>query len=105
MVIANQVTVKTEDESADEVKGLLNEIALYAKTLKGCLKYEFYQLDNERTSFIIMEIWKSKKALKKFEDELATLELHSKVEAMIESRTVIPLRLTQCLTKQTYWTE
>ena len=105
MVIANQITIISQPGSAKELRTLLNELAAYAISLKGCHKFELYQIEEERHRFIIIEIWKSGRAHHRYLDDPLVKALRAKTAPLIAEESTTALKLTRCLTKQQYWKE
>ena len=105
MVIANRITITTAPEDAKTLRALLNELTAYAATLKGCHKFELYQREEARERFLIIEIWKSGKAHRKYLEDETVKALREKIAPLIENEEKTALKLTQCLTKQRYWTD
>lgn len=99
MTIANQIIIEAIDGKAKALKPLLNALVEMTLLEKGCLKYELYQLDEDRDVFFIIEIWKSEK---RYNDHLASdafKALEAEMKELIEIQVSNPLKLTQCLTE------
>ncbi len=99
MVIANQIIIEAADSKAQVLKPLLNTLVEATLLEKGCLKYELYQLNEDREVFFIIEIWKSEKSYKAHLDNEHFQELCSAMREQIVTKVSNSLKLTQCFTK------
>ena len=57
MVIAQQLTFRANAGKESELRTILNDMVVRTSDEKGCLKYELYQLEEDRASFFLIEIW------------------------------------------------
>ena len=99
MTIANQVIIEAVEGKEKALKSLLNALVEAALLEKGCQKYELYQLDEDRTIFFIIEIWKSEKRYNTHLESEAFRSLCAEMDELIDVKVSNPLKLTQCLTK------
>lgn len=103
MVIANQIMLVANTGDEKQLRMLMNELVDHALKSKGCHKYELYQFENTREHFMIVEIFKSAKAHKKYLENETVKSVWKKAEPLIVSRNISALKLTQCLSTQRYW--
>lgn len=99
MTIANQVIIEAIKGKEKALKPILNALVEATLLEKGCQKYELYQIDEDRTIFFIIEIWKSEK---RYNDHLESEKfkaISADMEELVEVKVSNPLKLTQCLTK------
>jgi quinol monooxygenase YgiN len=99
MVIANRISIESRPGKAKELRSTLNELATCAPTLKGCLKFELYQIEEERERFMIVEIWKSGKAHTAAYENETFRDIREKAAPLIAEETSEALKLTRCLTE------
>ncbi|MEA3374190.1 MAG: antibiotic biosynthesis monooxygenase [Campylobacterota bacterium] len=105
MVIAQQLKFKAKAGKEAELRTLLNEMVAQVSALQECLKYELYQYEEERVSFVLIEIWKSKSKYLKYQQSESAQQFKSAMADLIVQDDITPLKLTQCLTQQNYWSE
>ena len=103
MVIANQIMLTANKGNEKQLRMLLNELVGHALKLNGCHKYELYQFENAREQFMIVEIFKSVKAHKKYLKDETVMAVWKKAEPLAASKSISELKLTQCLSRQRYW--
>jgi len=99
MTVANQIIIKAIEGKEKVLKEVLNELVASTLLEKGCQKYELYQLFDARSSFFILEIWKSEKRYNTYLKSKHYLEQMESIKPLIETETIHALKLTQCLTK------
>lgn len=99
MVVANQISIVAAEGRESELKEHLNTMVQSALGEKGCLKYELYQIEQERHLFFIIEIWKNNKAWLAHEASPSYLAFLSEASGCIQSRESRALKLTQCRSK------
>jgi len=105
MVIAQQLTFRAKAGKESELRTILNDMVAQTSGEKGCLKYELYQLEEDRVSFFLIEIWKSKAKYRKHIESEQTKRFEADLAGLIDHQAPTALKLTQCLTKQNYWNE
>jgi len=99
MTVANQVIIEAIEGKEKTLKPLLNTLVEATLLEKGCQKYELYQLDEDRTIFFIIEIWKSEKRYNTHLENETFVSLCAEMDKFIDVKVSNPLKLTQCLTK------
>jgi|GEM_PF-1596820 quinol monooxygenase YgiN len=99
MTVANQITIEAVEGEEQALKNYLNDLCASALLEKGCQKFELYQYFEERTSFFIIEIWKSEKRYNLYLESSDHLEQMQRITPLVKSKTIHALKLTQCLTK------
>ncbi|MEN8146272.1 MAG: antibiotic biosynthesis monooxygenase [Campylobacterota bacterium] len=99
MTVANRVIIEAVEGKEKTLKPLLNALVEAALLEKGCQKYELYQLDEDRTIFFIIEIWKSEKRFNAHLENETFISLSAEMDELIDVKVSNPLKLTQCLTK------
>ncbi len=100
MLICNQLIYTISSLHVKKFKTEFQNIVHLAQAFKGCNKYDFFQFDENREEFLIIEIFKSEKSEKKFKLSQEYINSFNEIKGMIESISTHPLRLTTCLTKQ-----
>ena len=105
MIIAQQLTFRAKKGKEVELRTILNDMVAKTSTEKGCLKYELYQLEEDRGSFFLIEIWKSKAKYLKYKSSEKSRQFKTEIADLIDHQDSTALKLTQCLTKQNYWSE
>ena len=105
MVIAQQLTIRANAGKESELRSILNDMVAQTSNEKGCLKYELYQLEEDRASFFLIEIWKSKARYRKHKESEQMQQFETDILGLIDHQSTVELKLTQCLTKQNYWSE
>ncbi len=105
MIIAQQLTFRAKKGKEVELRSILNDMVAKTSAEKGCLKYELYQLEEDRASFFLIEIWKSKAKYLKYKSGEKALYFDSVIADLLDRQDATQLKLTQCLTKQKYWSE
>jgi len=103
VVVANQITLTANTGDEKQLRMLLNELVDHALKSKGCHKYELYQFEDERDRFMIVEIFKSIKAQKKFTEDETVVSIRESIYPLLASEGTSALKLTRCLSKQQYW--
>jgi len=103
MLICNHINYTVLPLHVKEFKTQFQDIVNLAQSHKGCHKFDFFQYDESREKFMLVEIFKSEKNEKKFKESKSYQELLEKIAPLIESHQSKALRLTTCLTKQSYW--
>jgi len=97
MTVANQIIINAKADEEKTVKSFLNGLVAKALLEKGCQKFELYQGDEDRSYFVIIEIWKSEKRYAMYKESAMYQELQA--HKSISKQTTLGLRLPQCLTK------
>ena len=99
MASALQVVIESKKEKESELKELLNTFVEISLENSACQKCELYQLDENRESFFIIQIWKNEKKRASFLESLECKNLYKEIENLSFSISSNALKLPQCLTK------
>ncbi len=105
MVMAQQLTFSAIEGREVELRSMLNDMVVQVSAEKGCLKYELYQMQEQRVSFFLVEIWKSKSRYRKHKESEMMQHFKDAMAPLLLSQNTSALKLTQCLTQQNYWSE
>lgn len=105
MVMAQQLVFRASEGKEVELRDILNDMVAQVSGAKGCLKYELYQMQEQRVSFFLVEIWKSKSRYRKHKESEVMKSFEDAMAPLLLTQNTSALKLTQCLTKQNYWSE
>jgi len=99
MTIAKRLDYSAVETKERELKEALNNLVAQTLLVKGCQKCEMYQLNEERSHFFMIVIFKSQKAIRLYEEDEQIQALRKEVKRYTQKDETYDLKLPQCLTK------